>query len=337
MPVRPGSVSIVGLPMGFKMPDPKTQPQRGAHGAVSAQPQPWAQARQTDESAATLPATALDDSRPQPPPLHRPAPHALSLPGFGFKYFAQETPPADQQPHGDSIATSALELVYRARAIHADSEARGAWREQTQTLAGEAAADAWFPASTVTGRGDSRCRDSPRVDSALAPATCHTLMVASSSSRRRVDGKESRLGSPCVQSLFPGHDAIPNELAADLTDDYWVAPRLNTASLSFSTAAMTTPGSSGSALFSSALAALRQRDILSAHEVKCPVSRSLMMMMKSFICSCRNNQFTVAHGCALSSLVLRHSAISESSRARALSPLPPTFLFPPPSLRFRTR
>jgi hypothetical protein len=31
---------------------------------------------------------------------------------------------------------------------------------------------------------------------------------------------------------------------------------------------MTTPVSSGSALFSSALAALRQRDILSAHEVR---------------------------------------------------------------------
>jgi hypothetical protein len=316
--------------MGFTMPDPKKQPQRGAHGAVAAQPQPWASilpAESAQTPQATQPATesalqALLYSQPQPPPPHRPAPHAISLPGFGFKYFAQETPPADQQPQGDSSATSALELVYRARAIHADSEARAAWREQTQTLAGEAAADAWFqqfPASTVGGAS----RDSPRVHSALVPATCHTLMVASSSSRWGADGKESRLGSPYVQSLFPGHeshDAIPSDLAADLTDDYWAAPRLNNASPSSSTAEMTIPVSSGSALFISALAALRQRDILSAHEV-------------------RNAECVLVQRCAwLHTVFTGPWAPCNLPRVRALSllSLPPSSS-PLPYLRFRTR
>jgi len=251
MPVRPGTVAIVPID-STSLPDPKKQPPaRGPRGAAQA-PQPGA--AESSQAAA--------DSPPLPPAPAPRRPAIPALPGFGFKYLAQETPPAD-----DHDAVQPAPGGLGASAPAQDAEAREAPpREQGAGAAG----------FQVGGFAVS-----PRVNRDLFPATCNAVMMAGE--RTAIPNwKVSRIGSPTVQSLH--HEGTPpSDLAADLTDDSVGRHHPSTAGMP------TMPESSGSAAFSSTLAALRQHDILSAHEVRV----DMCVLVCPFVCGAAQSVYKV--------------------------------------------
>ena len=193
MPVRPGTVPVVGLPAGMSIPELPSH-------RLSQAPQPF----RVPQAEPALQSTPLAHAQPElpgeplnrqglPPPVRTAPWHAAQLPGFGFKYLQDNNP---VETEGVNTTRAAAPLT---------------------------PAPVGFQAAGRSGYAEGY--DDP--DLALMPVTCLGLMASSplhqpeamwtENSAKNERTSASQLGSPVSQSLLPSENqtVLPPDLKGD--------------------------------------------------------------------------------------------------------------------------